>query len=50
MKKLICVAMLALGLSACSGQAPLSDTKPVNVQSLAGDAKISDVRPCRRHA
>ncbi|MCL2912457.1 nitrate reductase cytochrome c-type subunit [Shewanella corallii] len=45
MKKLVCVAMLALGLSACSGQAPLPDAQPVNVKSLAGDSKISEVRP-----
>ncbi|MCH1929613.1 nitrate reductase cytochrome c-type subunit [Shewanella sp. A25] len=44
MKKLLTLAAILFAISGCSGQQGASG-EPVNVKSLAGDSKITDVRP-----
>ncbi|WP_394131551.1 nitrate reductase cytochrome c-type subunit [Shewanella maritima] len=45
MKKMLTLAAMVLAISACSGQQVEQNAAPVKVTSLAGEMKVTDVRP-----
>ncbi|WP_372871611.1 nitrate reductase cytochrome c-type subunit [Shewanella sp.] len=45
MKRVLTLAALFVAIAGCSGQNAPVNNEPVNVQSLAGSAQITDVRP-----
>ncbi|MBT1443805.1 nitrate reductase cytochrome c-type subunit [Shewanella sp. JM162201] len=45
MKKVLTLAALLVAIAGCSGQQASRNNEPVNVQSLAGNTPITEVRP-----